>query len=151
MSMLQDQPIWLLFVLVVGALGLAREAGAWLHRRHARAAESGDEAHEGYLLSAVLGLLALLVAFTFGLALDRFEKRRELVVVEANALGTAWLRAEAFADGIQLQRLLRAYTAERLTYGRTGGAAQAAAAARAAALQPRIWSWPSPRRCGAPR
>lgn len=51
---------------------------------------TGDaEAAEGYLLSATLALLGLLIAFTFSLAISRFDARRQLVVNEANAIGTA--------------------------------------------------------------
>ncbi len=41
----------------------------------------------------MLGLLALLLGFTFSLALNHFEARRNLVVQEANALGSAWREA----------------------------------------------------------
>ena len=45
------------------------------------------------LEQALLGLLALMIGFTFLMALTRFEARREAVVNEANAIGTTYLRA----------------------------------------------------------
>jgi hypothetical protein len=44
-------------------------------------------------LEAVLGLLALMIGFTFAMALSRFEARRDAVLNEANAIGTTALRA----------------------------------------------------------
>jgi hypothetical protein len=53
--------------------------------------------HE-FLGAAVLGLLALLLGFTFSLALNRYDERRALVVREANAIETAWLRVQLLDD-----------------------------------------------------
>lgn len=54
--------------------------------------------HVNGVQSAMLGLLALLLAFTFSLALQRFETRSEAVVNETNAIGTAFLRAAVLPD-----------------------------------------------------
>src|SRR3954469_570465 len=53
-----------------------------------------DESYQGSILSATLALLALLVGFTFALALGRYDSRRNLVLEEANAIGTAYLRTQ---------------------------------------------------------
>ena len=45
------------------------------------------------LEGAILGLLALMIGFTFAMALSRFEARRDAVLNEANAIGTTALRA----------------------------------------------------------
>ena len=42
----------------------------------------------------IFGLLSLLIAFTFSGAASRFERRRDLIVQEANAIGTAYLRID---------------------------------------------------------
>jgi hypothetical protein len=47
----------------------------------------------GTLESAILGLLALVIGFSFAIALSRFEARRDAVLNEANAIGTTALRA----------------------------------------------------------
>jgi hypothetical protein len=57
-----------------------------------------DNSAEGYIVSATLGLLALLLGFTFSLAVQRFETRRELVVADANAIGTAYLRVQLLSE-----------------------------------------------------
>ena len=70
---------------------LSVRVGVWLRSRGKHADNRTDD--EGYLLSAALALLGLLIAFTFSLALNRYDSRRDFVVLEANAIGTAWLRA----------------------------------------------------------
>ena len=75
---------------------LGRELGGWIHRRvagHADDPPTGSS-DKGFVVSGVLGLLALLIAFTFSLSVSRYEIRRGLVTDEANALGDA-LKAAA--------------------------------------------------------
>ena len=75
---------------------------------------SGQE----FLLSAVLGLLALLLGFTFSLSLSRYEARRALVVQEANAIGTTWLRAQLLDAPFrgEMSGLLKQYADARLAW-----------------------------------
>jgi len=106
-------------------------AAAWLgNRLRARGADRDNDAEEGYLLSAVLALLGLLIAFTFSLAVSRYDARRELVVAEANAIGTAWLRA-GLAEGeggAALQSAIASYTDVRLGLSRMEAPARVEAA-----------------------
>ncbi len=107
--------LWLVGLGLFGFMLLAAQAGAISRKRLARPARAGEDA-EGYLLSATLALLGLLIAFTFSLAVSRFDARRQLVVNEANAIGTAWLRA-GLAGGPQdpqLQQAIAHYTDVRL-------------------------------------
>jgi cellobiose-specific phosphotransferase system component IIC len=101
-----------LFLLLIGL----REGSAWLTRRWA--SDRGTD-HPGYVLSGVLGLLSLLIAFTFGLALDRYEARYNLLVAEAAALNTADMRVRLLdqpASG-RLVKLVREYAEVRVRYG----------------------------------
>ena len=68
----------------------------------------------------MLGLLALLLAFTFSAALQRYEDRSQTVVAEANAIGTTYLRARLLPGGMQdeVQALLRQYLDVRIQEGR---------------------------------
>jgi len=68
------------------------------------------------LEGAILGLLALMISFTFAMALSRFEARRDAVLAEANAIGTTALRARLLAEpeGAEVLRLLRRYVQLRL-------------------------------------
>jgi hypothetical protein len=69
-------------VLITGAA----EVGAWLGGRSRRDAEEIPET--GTLTGAALGLLALLLAFSFSLALSRYEARLNWVLEEANAISS---------------------------------------------------------------
>lgn len=118
---------------------LALEASAAAQRRFAPAVRDGENS-EGLLLSAALALLGLLIAFTFSLAISRFDARREMVVSEANAIGTAWLRA-GLAAGQQdreLQQAITRYTDVRL--GLSTGRNAATVERETAQAQAMVWA-----------
>ena len=86
-------------------------------RRRSKESESDESvAQEGYLLSSALGLLGLLLAFSFGMVLSRYETRRELVIKEANAIGTSYLRAQFLDEPYRsrLSTLLVEYSENRI-------------------------------------
>jgi len=76
----------------------------------------------GTVSGALLGLLALLLAFTFGMSNSRFDTRRQLAVEEANAIGTALLRTEIYPDSIRaiLRSRLKEYVEERIAFCQSG-------------------------------
>jgi hypothetical protein len=137
----RDAPLPAVALGSVLALIAAREAGAILHRLLRRFADGPEHggADEAYILSATLGLLALLVGFTFSLALDRFDTRRSLVVTEANALGTTYLRTDLLKAPASLRADLRAYAQQRVVFGLASGAAQQEAMVKADRLQSVVW------------
>lgn len=132
-------PLAALILLLFLGLLVAREAGGWLGNR-TRAADGGDTSDQGHILSGALGLLALLIAFTFGLALDRFETRRELVVAEANAIGTAEMRVRLLETpfGARLSDLYVRYAQTRLRYGLATATAKPQIEQESSALRGRI-------------
>lgn len=134
-----NTPLWVVSILLFLAMAAAREIGVWARHR-AGASRKGSTGNESYILSAVLGLLALLVAFSFGMALDRYDARCKLVVSEANALSTTWQRTALFDHPEQLRGMLLDYADARLTYGLTGGETQETAARKTNQLQPQIWA-----------
>lgn len=79
-------------VLFVGMLSLLEIGRRYGQRRFARDAEHSRSG--GVMDGSVFGLLGLLLAFTFSGAASRFDHRRNQIVDEANAIGTAWLRIE---------------------------------------------------------
>jgi hypothetical protein len=101
---------WLFFGLVV-----CLEVGYRIGRRALRAS---PEAHEGVGASdgAVFALLGLLLGFSFAGGTARLDTRRELVVREANAIGTAYLRLDMLPEDAQpqLRRAFREYLDSRL-------------------------------------
>ena len=127
-----------LFAAVIGFLALGRRIG------QQRLAADAERAEFGAVEGAIFGLLGLLLAFTFSGAVGRFDDRKRLVTVEANAIGTAWLRIDVVPAGArpQLRALFRRYLDSRLETYRQAGDAYAAHAefARSTALQGEIWT-----------
>jgi hypothetical protein len=74
------------------------------------------------LEAASLGLLALLLGFTFSMALTRFDTRKQLVLDEANAIGTTYLRAQLLPNPArkEVSNLLRRYVDVRLDFYQAG-------------------------------
>ena len=95
--------------------------------------------NESHIVAAVLGILLVLIGFGFYLAVDRHEVRRDLVVSEASALKTAYLRSEFLDDPTALQSSLRAYTQARLAYGLSQESDRKAKASEASKLQNPVW------------
>lgn len=103
-------------ILIVGLLLLALLAAIESGFRYGRKASSNaDEALKGQvntIQGSLLGLLALLLGFTFSQALQRYDARSNAVVAEANAIGTALLRIELLPQDMrspirsELQRYL---------------------------------------------
>ena len=140
MSWLGSLPLTVIAPAILAALTVAATIGyrghVWLLHR---AGETESESHD-YLLSAVLGLLALLLGFTFSLALNRHEDRRNLVVQEANAIDTAWLRAQILEEPNKeaISQLLRAYLDARLDWSETDDTG--VLSARTVMLQQKLWA-----------
>lgn len=100
--------------LLVGML-VTLELG---YRAGRRAAQGDEAAHEGLsaIEASIFALLGLLLGFAFAGAMARLEARRELIVKEANAIGTAYLRLDLLpaADQPEMRRLFREYLEVRL-------------------------------------
>ncbi len=141
--MFSAMPPWLLSLSLLVVMVIGREAGHFIHQRRRPTGTDVGEAKDEFTLSAVLGLLALLIGFTFSLALTRYETRRALVVTEANAMGTTWLRFDLLEpeQRSRARDLMRQYAAARLAYGLAEdvpGIAQASQ--RADEIQARLWN-----------
>lgn len=129
--------------LFVGVL-LCCQLGWRLGRKRLRNAGEDVSAGLGAVEGAVFALMGLLIAFTFTSAAARFDHRRDLIVEEVNAIGTAWLRldlldAQARDD---VRGLFRQYLDARMdTYAHAGEAAETAAdLSKTAQLQAAIWA-----------
>jgi hypothetical protein len=111
-----------------------------------RLANDPEGAHAGIgaVDGAVFALLGLLVAFTFSGAAARFDTRRQLVVEEANAIGTAYLRLDMLPDKAQpeLREKFKEYADSRLEVYRKlpDKAAARDELARSTRLQGEIWT-----------
>lgn len=92
MDLLEHAPIWLIGLLLFATLMAANEFGF----RAARVMFPEGQRAEGIgtTVASVMALLSLMLAFTFGAAQDRYNTRREFLVDEADAIGTAYLRIQ---------------------------------------------------------
>jgi hypothetical protein len=100
-------------VLLGGALEVGFRRG---YRRRAAEPDAHLTSQVGAIQGAILGLLGLLLAFSFAAAATRFLERQDLIVAEANAIGTAALRAELLAEPYrsELRSALQRYTERRI-------------------------------------
>ncbi len=85
------------FGLFIGFVGCSHY-GWRLGRRRLKTLGENGHAGLGAVDAAVYGLMGLLVAFTFTGAAARFDQRRDLIVAEVNAIGTAWLRLDLLEE-----------------------------------------------------
>ena len=105
------------WLLLFAVQWVAQAIGAWLGRRHASRGAAPAEG-VGVVVGGMLGLLAFVLALTLSFATTRFEERRQGTLMEANALGTAWLRAKAIGHprGEELTKLFEEYTKLRAEF-----------------------------------
>ena len=105
---------WIMFPILVIALLALSEFGWRLGLARSRAKPETKDG--GSVPAAVLTLLGLLLGFTFAMAISRHDTRRELVVQEANSIGTSALRARLLPEpqAANAGRLLREYVAVRI-------------------------------------
>jgi hypothetical protein len=92
------------------------------------------------MVGATLGLLAFMLAFTFGIAGSRFEDRRQALLSETNAIGTTYLRTAMIPEPMrsESQKLLREYVDVRLEGVKPGKYEQAIA--KSEQLQNLLWT-----------
>lgn len=134
---------WIAFSLPLVVMVVFAELGFRLGLRVHRGRTQHKETLGG-IQGAILGLLGLLLGFTFAMASGRYDLRRELVLKEANAIGTTYLRASLLpAEHVRpVEDLLRRYVDLRLAlYPKiTDAAAFAEGLAQSAAVQKELWT-----------
>lgn len=131
-------------LVVIGFLLLAIELGFRAANRAPSELTDAAKAPVLAISGAIVGLLALLLGFTFSMALSRFEQRKQLVVQESNAIGTAYLRARLLpeAERAAVAGLLREYVQNRLDFHnfRDDSTRSKVVAGRNEQLQRELWS-----------
>lgn len=129
---------WSMALLTLVVVLAAASLGFSIGRR--RRSRGEGEAPVGSMVGATLGLLAFLLAFTFGMAASKHDARRKLVIQEANAIQTADLRADLLspAAAARVHELFLEYVDLRLEVVR-GGVALDEALPRARAQQDELW------------
>jgi hypothetical protein len=140
--------MWILveLALLLGAITIfvvALEVGYRLGVRRQARTDEPDKTHANALHGAVLGLLALLLGFTFAMAVSRYETRKTLMVDQANAIGTAALRGSLLQEpyAARTASLFRDYVDSRLQYNAAGrdDAKVNVAEERAARIEKDLW------------
>lgn len=113
-------PIWLIGVVIYLGMLVAALIGWRLRKRFVEKDSERSHNEEGYVVSSVMGLLALLVGFTFAVAVNRYDTRRAVVLQEANAIGTTYLRTQLLEEPYRsrISHLLTDYTANRIDLAR---------------------------------
>jgi len=128
-------------LLLLASLELGVQFGKFVARRHAPT--DGEKSSVNFATAGMMGLLAFLLGVSLSMASDRYQQRRDSVLAEANAIGTAWLRATVAtgAEGEAMQRLLRDYTETRIAVvrGNSDGAETERLNQRTNSLQNELW------------
>ena len=115
-GLLDPFPLWTILPLTVALALLSVELGYRLASYRQQRNQLEKESPLGSMVGSTLGLLAFMLAFTFGLAGSRFEDRRQILLSEANAIGTTYLRAAMLPEPMRTEsrNLLREYVDVRL-------------------------------------
>ena len=138
-ALIDALPLWGLFIAILAVVLLSVELGYRLGKYRLSRREQEKEAPVGTMVGATLGLLAFILAFTFGLAAARFDTRRQVLLDEANAIGTTYLRAGMLPErGEEVRRLLRDYVGTRLDAVRSGDVAEGIR--RSENIQQQVWT-----------
>lgn len=110
-------------IIAAAMLVLLVVANEYGYRKGVKARETfndGARSHIGTISGGALGVLALLLGFSFAMSLSRFDLRNHLVVEEANAIGTTYLRSRLLPAPInkEVAALLRQYVDVRVDFYR---------------------------------
>jgi hypothetical protein len=132
-------PLPVLLGIMIVILLAGERIGNWLGQRRNRDGQASPN-DMTTVLTSVFGLLSLLLAFTFGMAVNRYEVRRSLVIDEANAIGTAHIRSALATDpsGHALRVILEDYARVRLEFGTSSGLQRTAVLKQAAAMREQL-------------
>jgi hypothetical protein len=128
------------FVLSVVGLSLSSWCGATLRKRRGFKEDLRED--YGVVQAATLTMLALIIGFTFSMAVNRYDQRKEREAVEANTIGTEYLRLGLLpADAVRIRSLIVNYLDQRIVFYETRDEQLLAqAGAQAAQLQNDMWS-----------
>ena len=133
-----------LFVLSVSfvLMWLSAQVGSFLRKRQLKIDEDLYQDH-AVIVSATLTLLALIIGFSFSMAIGRYDQRKNYEEAEANAIGTEYVRADLLPtdNATKVRALLKEYLDARILFYRIGDNQELQQVnARTAQLQSDLWS-----------
>jgi len=134
--------LWIVSAATLVAILVGIEGGYRLGRATRARSEDEKESPVSAIAGTILAMLAFIMAFTFGIVSDRYDARKALVLEEANAIRTAWLRSAFLPepDRGEAVALLRQYVEGRLSSVRSGDfAAVQRAVVQSGDIQRRLW------------
>ena len=138
---LLDYPFLVFFVSLLTFWVAARIGGTLRKRKK----DLGNESHEEFMfvLGGTLTLLGLIIGFTFSMAVNRYDQRKNYEEQEANAIGTEYVRTDLLpaADAAKVRMLLKSYLNQRILYYTTRNMQRRREInAQIARLQTDLWS-----------
>jgi len=138
--LLDKFPMLVLFVATVMIVLLSYEVGFQVGRWRYRRPNREQEVVVRSMVGTMQGLLTFILAFTFWLAATHFDAARQALINEANAIRTAYLRADLLPEPhrTEIRDLLREYVDVRLEAARSEKIEQVIA--RSEELQSQLWS-----------
>jgi hypothetical protein len=118
MTRIIDNPFIVFFVFLVTQWVAAYVGDVF--RRTVRPVKKVEQDDFNTVLTATLTLLALIIGFSFSMAVSNYHQRRDYEAAEANVLGTEYLRADLLQtdDGRKVRELLSRYTKQRISFYR---------------------------------
>ena len=115
MKTILDHPL-ALFVISLITLWLSVQVGAFIRRMQPIPQDERDDV--SLIINASLTLLALIIGFSFSMAVSRYDQRKNYEEEEANAIGTEYVRADFLpaADAANVRNLLEGYLELRISF-----------------------------------
>ena len=120
MSYLDEIAAWKLAILILLVILISTFIGNIVGKP--KKSKGEDLTELSSLFSSFFGLLFLILAFTFGMSINRYDTRRQIIIQESNAISTALLRADLY---VEKERLLfrndfKQYIETRINYFKVG-------------------------------
>ena len=112
---LYDLPIWVAGLIFVIVLAITLELGFRVGLKRRKTLKDADSGGGSVVLTAMFAIMGLVLAFTYASGVSRFDSRKNAVMIEANALGTAFHRADLVAEPgrTELRMILLDYARSR--------------------------------------
>jgi hypothetical protein len=122
MNILYNIPAWLIALILIALMIASNAIGYYCKQKHSDKEPVVTAEGLGPVEGSLLGLLALLLSFTFSISAGKNDLRRQLIIQEANDIGTVILRTDLYPYSIRrdFRSLLSTYVDERITYYETG-------------------------------
>jgi len=116
LNMIESLPMGILYIVIALLMLFFTEIGYQIGKKSLSKRDKEAANYIGAMVGGLLGMLAFVLAFTFNMAHTQHETRKQNVVMEANMIGTAYIRADLVDKqyGSQIKALLREYVDVRM-------------------------------------